>query len=354
MEKLNTYFIPLTPSSFSGISSFSKEIKSKKISRQNIKKFLLEQETYTLHRPFIKKFKRSKVMVSGIDDVWQADLVDVSKISKNNKGFKFLLTVIDVFSKFAWVEPIKKKTSHEIVKAFKKIIVNRKPNKIQTDKGTEFLNKDVQDYLNKNNFKIYTTNSELKASIVERFNRTLKEKMWRYFTFKNNDKYTDVLDDLIHSYNNTYHRTIKTKPYLVSLKNESIIYKNIYGYDKQIGDDSIIEPKFTIGDKVRISKNKKIFEKGYTPNWTREIFQIQNVILKNPPIYIIKDLNNETIEGSFYEEELQKINKKDEVYTIDKILRKRQRNNKKEYFVSWLGYPKSFNSWIDANDIIAK
>lgn len=356
MTKFDSYFLPNSSSSFTGLSSFSKQIKSedKTVKPNKLKEWMMEQEPYTLHRPLRKKFRRQKCMVSGIDDIWQADLVDVSKISRENKGIKFLLTIIDVFSKFAWVEPLQNKTSESIVKALKKIIKDRKPNKIQTDKGTEFLNKPVEKLLNDLNINLYTSNSELKASVVERFNRTLKEKMWRYFTFKNSHKFFDILKDLVHSYNNTYHRTIKTKPSLVSLKNEDKIYKIIYGFEKKDGDDSVVNPKFSINDKVRISKNKGIFEKGYTPNWSREIFIIDKVLLKVPPVYEIKDLNNEIIEGTFYEEELQKINKNNEVYSIDKIIRKRTRNKELEYFVSWLGYPKSFNSWINAKDLISK
>ncbi|CAF1077934.1 unnamed protein product, partial [Brachionus calyciflorus] len=196
------------------------------------------------------------------------------------------------------------------------------------------------------NVHFYTTNSELKASVVERFNRTLKEKMWRYFTYKNNHDYTKILDNLVDSYNNTFHRTIKTNPNKVSKKNEDKIFRNIYGYEKDTGDDSFLTINFKIGDKVRISKNKGIFDKGYTPNWTREIFLIDKIAYSNPATYIIKDLNDEIIEGRFYEQELQKINKKEEIYQIDKIIRKRKKNNKLEYYVSWLGYPKSFNSWV--------
>ena len=354
MKNFDFYFIPSSASSFTGLASLKKTYKNldKKPTRKELKEWILNQETYTLHKPLIKKFKREKVKVSGIDELWQVDLVDVTKLSRENKGYKFLLTVIDVFSKHGWIEPLKNKTGVSILNAFKKIIKKRKPNKIQSDKGTEFLNALVQKYFKDLNIHFYTTNSELKASVVERFNRTIKEKMWRYFTYKQNKKYYDVLQDLTDSYNNTYHRTIKTKPSLVTQKNKDQIFKNIYGYDITKGDETFIDPQFKIGDKVRISKNKGIFEKGYTPNWTREIFIIDKLLIQSPPTYIIKDLNDEIIEGRFYEEELQKINHKDEVYSIDKIIRKRKINNQLEYFVSWLGYPKSFNSWIKSSDIV--
>ncbi len=353
MKNFDFYFIPSNPASFSGLSSLTKTYnKINKSTKNNLKEWILNQETYTLHKPLIKKFRREKVKVSGIDDLWQVDLVDVSKLSRENKGHKFLLTVIDVFSKHAWVQPLINKTGESILSAFKKIVKARKPNKIQSDKGTEFLNSLVQKYFKSLDIHFYTTNSELKASVVERFNRTLKEKMWRYFTHKKNNKYIEVLQDLVNSYNNTYHRTIKTKPLLVTTKNEQKIYKNIYGHERNSGDESVVNPQFKIGDKVRISKNKGVFEKGYTPNWTREIFIIDKLLIQAPPTYIIKDLNDEIIEGRFYEQELQKINQKDEVYSIDKIIRKRKKNNEIEYFVSWLGYPKSFNSWIKASDVV--
>ncbi|CAF1104621.1 unnamed protein product, partial [Brachionus calyciflorus] len=346
MSKFLKYLEP--PAPFTGQTSFKHTVKNK----NKLNDWLLEQEPNTLHRPLRKKFVREKVILNGIDDLWQADLVDVSNISKENKEYKFLLTVIDVFSKFAWVKPLKNKTSESILQALTEIFKSRKPDKLQTDKGREFLNKPVQDFLKKINVHLYTTYSELKASVVKRFNRTLKEKMWRYFTYKNNHDYTKILDNLVDSYNNKFHRTIKTTHSNVSSKNEEKVIKNIYGYDKNTGDDSLLTLNFKIGDKVRISKTKGLFEKGYTPNWTREIFVIDKIVYSNPLTYIIKDLNDETIEGRFYEQELQKINKNEEIYQIDKIIRKRKKNNKLEYFVSWIGYPKSFNSWVKKEDVM--
>ncbi|CAF1108826.1 unnamed protein product, partial [Brachionus calyciflorus] len=278
MSKFSEYFDPPDPASFTGHASFKHTVKN----NNKLNDWLLEQEPYTLYRQLRKKFDREKVISNGIDDLWQADLVDVSKISKENKGYKFLLTVIDVFSKFAWVKPLKNKTSESILQAMTRIFKSRKPLKLQTDKGRKFLNKPVQDYLKKINVHFYTANSNLKASVVERLNRTLKEKMWRYFTYKNNHDYTKVLDNLVDSYNNTFHRTIKTTPNNVLYKNEEKVFENICGYDKNTGDDSVLTLNFKIGDKVRISKTKGLFEKGYTPNWTREIFVIDKIVYSNP------------------------------------------------------------------------
>ena len=352
-DKVKNYYLdPKNPGSFSGINSFSKSLADKKIkiNKGDLESILLEQDSYSLHRPIKKRFKRNQVIVSGIDDTWQADLVDVSSISKQNNGIKFLLTCIDIFSKFAWIVPLTNKSGSTITKAFQIILKDRFPKRLQTDKGKEFLNLEFQSFLKKQNIKFYTTNSDLKASVCERFNRTIKEKMWRYFTHKNNYRYFDILQDLVESYNNTYHRTIKMSPIKVNIKNENNLWFKMYGYTKELGDETHIIPKFNINDKVRISKYKKTFDKGYIPNWTREIFIIKNVLIRSPVVYIIKDLNDEEIEGTFYEQELQKIYKFDEIYKIDEILETKIIKRKKHFLVSWLGYPSSFNSWIKEDD----
>ncbi|CAF0995993.1 unnamed protein product [Brachionus calyciflorus] len=158
MSKFLNYFDPPAPASFTGHTSFNHTLKNKKL-KNKLNNWLSEQEPYTLHRPIKKKFPREKVYSNGIDDLWQADLVDVSNISRENQGFKFLLTIIDVFSKFVWVIALKNKMSESILQALKSIFKTRKPKKLQTDKGREFLNKPVQDYLEKMNVHFYTTNS---------------------------------------------------------------------------------------------------------------------------------------------------------------------------------------------------
>ena len=343
------YFNIKNPHSYSGLSSLLREVKKRKlkIKDDKVREWLLQQEEYTLHRPIRKKFKRNKVIVTGIDDTWQADLVDITKLANQNNGIKFLLTCIDVFSKFAWVLPLKNKSGKSITEAFKEILETRQPTKIQTDKGKEFLNSEFLNYLKSKKIKLYTLDSELKACIVERFNRTLKEKMWRYFTHVGNKKYSEILPDLVDSYNNSYHRTIGMKPTAVNKKNETKIWDRMYGFN-----DEDIDIKFQIGEKVRISKNKKIFEKGYTPNWTREIFIVNKIIPRIPPVYEIKDLNNELIKGVFYEQELQKIYKYDETFKIEEVIKERVVKGKKQLFVKWLGYPDSFNSWINEQDLV--
>ena len=131
----------------------------------------------------------------------------------------------------------------------------------------------------------------MKAAIVERFNRTLKEKMWRFFTHKKSFRYMEVLKDLLTSYNNSYHRTIKTTPRSVTSQNEDSIWHTMYGHPKLLPDETAVRFKFKIGDLVRISKVKRIFDKGYTANWTREIFKVFACEPRKPPVYRLTDLH---------------------------------------------------------------
>ena len=350
LEKI--YWDVSQPGSLSGLENFFRVLKQKKIQikRKEVKQWLATQEAYTRHRRLMKKFPRNKVITRGIDDLWQIDLADMQSLAKYNANYKYLVTCIDVFSKFGWVIPIKNKKADTVLTAFKIIIEKskRKPNDLQSDQGTEFFNAKFKEYLDEINVGQYYVNSELKASVVERFNRTIKEKIYRYFTYKNTYNYLSILDNVVDSYNNSFHRSIQTTPINVTKTNEKKIHKILYGEPKKI----VHAFKFQVNEKVRITKSKTIFEKGYTPKWTEEIFKIKRKIPRTPVVYKIEDLNGEEIEGVFYEQELQRVYKNDsESFVIDKILKTKTEKGSKKFFVSWQGYPSSFNSWITENDI---
>jgi hypothetical protein len=351
IEKL--YTNPANPGAFSGQAAFIRSLKNKKINKEDVKKFLQSFEAYTIHKPIRKNFIRRRVIVPRINHTFQADLVDVSKFADENDGFKFLLTCIDVFSKYAWVIPLKNKKGKSVTEAFKKIYEQRKCEKLQVDKGSEFYNKEFLTFCKTNKIQIYSTQSEHKAAVVERFNRTFREKMHRYFSYTDNNKYINVLDALIQSYNKSYHRSIKCTPNSITPKSNQIkIFYNLYKYRKDDGDKSEIKINYKLGDKVRISKSKRTFEKGYTPNFTIEIFTIDKILPTVPTTYVIKDLQNEVITGTFYEQELQKISETSEpIYRIEKVIKKKRENRKIKYFVKWLGYPEKFNSWIEDKDL---
>ena len=188
-------------------------------------------------------------------------------ISKFNIGFRFLLRVIDVYSKYAWVVPLKDKKGLNIVNAFQSILKksDRKPNKIWVEKCGEFYNRSMKSWLEKNDIEMYSTHNEGKSVVAERFIRTIKNKIYKYMTSISKNVYIDKLDDIVHKYNNTKHRTIKMKP--IDVKDNTYI-----DFGKEVNDN---DSKFKVGDHVRRSKYKNIFAKGYTPNWSEEIIVIK-------------------------------------------------------------------------------
>ena len=334
-----SYYTPESSGSFGGVGRLSR---ATGVSRRKAFNWLKYKDTYTLHKPVQRKFKRRKIIVAGKDYLWQCDLIDLRMLKRFNDGFAYLLSCIDVFSKYAWVVPIKHKTGGELVTAFEIILSSgRKPLRLQTDKGTEFRNRIFQDTLKQNGIAFYVTeNDDIKASVVERFNRTIKEKLFRYFTSIGSNRFIEIIPKLVESYNNSYHRSIKTTPASVNLSNQEDIWQTLYG---EINPSPI--PKLAVGDRVRLSKTRLQFAKGYLPNWTGELFTISKVQLTNPPTYQVRDDNDETIEGTFYEKELQKVAEK-EIYRIEEVLKTKKSGNKKMYLVKWFGYPSTFNSWV--------
>ena len=308
------------------------------------------QDTYTLHKPARRNFKRNRVIVGGIDEQWQMDLADMQSLKQYNDGYRYLLVCIEVFSKYAWIVPIKSKTGPDLVEAFKVILSSgRKPHKIMTDQGTEFFNKSFQTLLKNEDIQLFNTFNETKASIVERVIRTFKTKMWRYFTAKKTMRYLDMLPDLVYSYNHSEHRSIGRPPALVNSENEDEVFRTLY---RNVLDNvQPVKYKFKIGDQVRISKIKRKFEKGYLPNYSKEIFTVSKKVPRNPPVYKLKDYDGEELKGTFYDKELQKVIKHDDMYEVEKILKKRGKGKNVQYLVKWSGYPDKFNSWVSASEI---
>lgn len=299
-----------------------------------------------IHKQARKNFQRRSVILKGIGDLWQADLIDLQSYSKFNKGYKYVLTIIDAFSKFAWVVPLKSKAKRDVKIAMELILKNNcAPKNLQTDMGKEFYNSEFKHLIKLYSINHYSTFSVKKASIVERLIRTLKSKLFKHFSFSGSYRWIgNPLNGIVNSYNNSVHKTTKYKPVNVNKNNESIIMKNIK-------TSQIIRTKpkhkFKVGDSVRISKYKADFKKGYTPNWSTEIFTIFKVKKTNPVTYNIEDQKKQTILGSFYEQELQKT-KYPDIYLVEKVLRRKGH----KLYVKWLGLNHSENCWIDQNSVV--
>ena len=286
---------------------FDKKTSGSGIKNENISNNQLAEE---LHKPIIRKFNKRKVHSAFIDNIWGADLADMQLISKFNKGFIFLLCVIDIYSKYAWVIPLKDKKGITISNTFQKILdeSNHKLNKIWIDKGSEFYNRTMKSWLEKNDIEMYSTHNEGKSIIAERFIRTLKNKIYKYMTSISKNVYIDKLDDIANKHNNTYHSTIKMKP--------ADVKSNTY-----IDSSKDVNVKLKVGHIVKISKYKNTFTKGYTPNWSEEVLVIKKVKNSVPWTYVINDLNGEEIVGTFYEKELQKTNQKE--FRIKKVIKRK-------------------------------
>ena len=279
----------------------------------------------------IHHFRRRKVIVNDIDEIWAADLVDMKSFSKFNNGIKYLFMVIDVFSKYGRIVPLKSKTGVDVADALNKIFSERRCMKMWVDKGKEFYKKHVK-------AQLYSTENEEKSSIVERWNRTMKEKMFKYFSANNTKKYIDLLDEMVNNYNNTKHSSIKMTPVEASnKKNKNRVWLNLNGSERPNLNGKARKnpdkPKFSVGDKVRITKKKTVFEKGYTPRWTEEVFTVSQIQYTDPPTYKISDHHGEEIQATFYEQEVQKTHQ--DIFRIEKIIQKQKKRSLKKKENSW-------------------
>src|SRR6266700_6870705 len=278
------YYNTSNPAGFGGARKLYSAVKAKNqdITYNDVVNFLRSQPTYTLHKPARKRFPRNKIYVSYINEMFEADLVDLSMFSRMNNSYKYILTVIDCFSKFLFAEPLKTKTPLEIINAFKKVIKIRQPMKLRTDRGLEFNNKHFKQFCDENEINFFTTqNSNIKCAIVERVNRTIKGKMFRIFSYKGTRRWVDILPDIVTSYNNTIHSSTKFAPAQVSLENESEVFRNLYGANnfREIFLD-YQKPKYTIGETVRIKYDLTALDKSYYPLWSDNIYKVKSILRK--------------------------------------------------------------------------
>lgn len=309
----------------------------------SIKKDLVNE----LHAPARRNFPKRRVIIKGIRDLFQIDLVEMIPYANENDGYKYIFVCINTFSKFAWAIALKNKTAKTVTDAMQSILASAKknvPQNIQSDHGKEFYNTQFQNVMKRYGINHYSTYSVLKSSIVERFNRTLKTKMWKLFSYNGNYRWIDWLPQLVHEYNNTVHKTTGFKPSKVNRNNAKHILNFAYSNIKKMDPK---KSKFQLGDYVRISKYRHIFSKKYTPNWSNEIFTIGKIQNTYPKTYIIQDSRGQNVLGGFYEFELQKVQHPD-VFLVEKVLKKK----KGKVYVKWLGLDATHNSWISEDNVL--
>lgn len=347
-EAVNRTLSPLyygigSPTAYASLNRLHAAVKEKGLSRRVVRHWLLQQDAYTLHRKANKNGGvRRKVFVRNIDEQWSMDLCDMGNVASENDGTRYILTVIDVLSKFAWVAPSKNKSGPVVANAFENILsqTDRRPKRVESDRGKEFFNQSFKTVLEDIPAEHFSTTSANKACVVERFNRTLKGLIYRYFSHKRTLRWIDNLNMLVRTYNTRHHRSIGMAPATVDKSVEGIVFDKLYGKKP--------DKKYVLhaGDLVRISKVKKTFEKGYLPSYTEEIFKVVKVRHHTEPrTYTIADLMDEKIEGTFDDNELKRVMKKDNIWRVQEVLK---RNKQGQYFVKWAGFPDKFNSWVNS------
>lgn len=297
-----------------------------------------------LHKPSQRRFQTRRTITNFQNDLWQGDLVEMQKLAKQNKGYRYYLAVIDTFSKMGYAEPVKRKNMDDVSEAFKVIIkrAGATPKNLQTDQGLEFFNKKFREIMDKHNINHYNTWTEKKASIVERWNRTIKERLWKLFTEYNTTVWIDMLQDVVDEYNNKKHTSIGMKPIEVNNKNASQVRERL-----AVSKTSIRKPKFKVGDWVRMSRwYKNIFSKSYEGNWTEELFKIVKVKHTVPIVYELENVHGVKLDGTFYEKELQKT-KIEDYFRIGKVEQKRVNpDGTVDLKVTKKGYDQRYYYWI--------
>ena len=252
--------------------------------------------TKEIFSPVIKKFQRIQIQTHYKDECWSIDLIDRSSLSKYNKNYKFIFTIFDNHTEYAWAIPLKDKSGKTTTNALKNLIekAKRKPDKIWSDRGKEFYNQTFLHYLNEQNIQLYSTNSDLKAVFVERFNRTLLDLIKIPVYIEGKACWLNHLDAAMEKYNNRVHGTTKVTPF--EANNQPIDPPTFVNKPKQ--------PNFQVGDFVRVPDKRNLYSKGYTTNCNRELFKIHKINPTNPVTYRLVDENNEQIEGKYHEQEL--------------------------------------------------
>ena len=357
------YQDPHQPGSLGGVQALyeAARVVRPDISRKDVHRFLEDSRAYTLHKLQPKKFKRRSILSPKPRVILAADLADMRVLSRYNKGYNYILVCIDAFSRFAKALALRRKDAKSMVAAMKTMLerddVFKGVTRLFVDRGREFYNASLLNFLESRHIKTYSVSSqETKSAIAERFIRSLKGRLYRYMTAHNTLEYVSILEGVIQSYNHTRHSRLGKTPAEVHAmrKPEEIMeqFKRIHHYKSQEKPRNTTSRQLNIGDYVRLvgADRASKFSRGFNIQNTEEIFKIDTVDHRQYPIaYTLKDLSNKPILGLFYREELVKV-QLPEVFPI-KIKRSRVVNGRKQFYVSWVGYDSSQDGWIDASDI---
>lgn len=324
---------------------------NKEIPLKKIREILNTIESQSIHKEF-RKGKRNISFARFKRYQFQIDLCFIIDLAEWNDGVKYLFTIIDCFTRYAFVKPLKNKTSSTVLEEFVKVIDNlpEKPLTIVCDKGNEFINKNFLSYCKKTKIKLISPISNVHATYVERFNRTIQNLIFKFLTETNSKRYIDHLDKIVESYNLRYHRMIEMSPFEAENNPNAELYINGLISERE-AQMKKIDPTLKVGDLVRIAKQKNIFSRGFDPQSQDEIFRIRKIStkMKIPLYYLSNYERNENIEGGFYRFEITPANIN--LFKIEKIIRRRTLRGEKQILVKWLGYDEKYNQWIPEKEV---
>lgn len=351
------YYDLKNPASYSTVAKLYEAV-DRKIDKNKILTWLRGELCYTLHKPRRINFKRNHYEVFSMNHMWQSDLCDFPSLCEENDGYKYVLITIDCFSRFVWTRALKSKTSKEVQSALKSIITSNDvpPTVLITDRGGEYFSKPMATFFKKLGIKHYAPSSDtFKAALAERAVKTFKAILFKVLTASYSLRYIDVLDSVTETMNSRYHRSINMAPKDVSYQNQEVVAK----YIVKSRENELVKPQkmvLRVGDFVRIALNKNTaaMDKAHTPNWSDEVYEVIKIIAtKKHPLYQIRDYELQTIDGNFYAQELQKVEKNEEtVYRIEEIVKTRMKRGVKEFFVKWKNFNSKHNSWVRESDIV--
>ena len=325
------------------------------INKKEINKILSASDIYTKYKQYSKPRKYSPIYVRNKRELFQCDLISFTQnnLPQENDGFKHLFTTIDVFSKMAWVYPIRDKKCETVLSCFKDILqkCGKKPQRVQTDRGTEFICKTFEKYFREEIIYHYLSYSDRKCPVIERFNLTIQQLIYKIMEYKSTNRWIDCIDQAMEIYLNRKHSTVKMSPLEAEkAQNETEVRRNLFEYFTKRSRGKPQKQKFNVGDKVRVWKYHRAFKRGYDKNFTDEYFTIYKV-LKNLPVirYQLKDFNGDKIVGNYFQEELVLYEPKN-FYKIN-IIDEKGHGKAKKYLINWEGWPDTYNQWILASDV---
>ncbi len=353
---LRAYNKPGHPIAFSAPAAVADHFK---VSLKFAKEVLEHDDAYNLHREYKQPRVYNPYYTHSRREQVQADLIDVGKVAKENDGCKFLLVLIDIFTKKLWVYPLKNKSAAEMLPAMRRWVdgLRQPPGKLVTDRGLEFTNRRLQELLRQHGIEWYAAGGTMKAAIAERVNKTLQVLIYKYLTAKETTRYIDQLPAIVATYNRRPHRTLKgLTPNLADKpRNEGLVQSIHHLRYEKIARHRKTSLPYAVGDLVRIkTEAKKVSSsnRAYAEQFHGEYFRIVRINRTLPvAMYYLRSLDTgEFIEGGFYANELQR--QRGDVYKIERVIRRRTRRGRREAFVKWKYFGDDWNEWIPEETIV--